>query len=323
MKKALFALLLLAAALQSCDNKPETISNKDIDPKLREVIKAKNDSLFEALSNSSTKVFAQLGSDKFNDNLTANLNDVIWPFRKGMLETDHEVYEEFYSKHTKVNHEATILSSQHNYKLQFVNQNYETYVSLLKSTYRDVTDYLVTVIYEKIDNKWKITHITMGTLGSYDKDANDLFNDAKKFHDNGYDIDALHHAKMAKGSLEPAKNLIKYNFAKDIDDFGEKLANEINRTYPLPDTLFQIQSKPVVLNLNVVQNAEGIFPLISYESQIPPNDETSLNNEFEVVKKEIQKKYKIDYSQKFVYYRAYNKNAQGLLSESKTFTETK
>ncbi|MUV02153.1 hypothetical protein GN157_00380 [Flavobacterium rakeshii] len=323
MKKALFALFLFAIALQSCDTKPETVSNNDIDPKLREVIKAKNDSLFEALSNSSTKVFSVLGSDRFNENLTANLSDVIWPFRKGMLETDHEVYEEFYSKHTKVNHEATILSSQHNYKLQFINQNYETYVSLLKSTYRDVTDYLVTVIYAKIDNKWKITHITMGALGAFNKDANNLFSDAKGFHNNGYDIDALHHASIANGYLEPAKNLIKYSFAKDIDDFIEKLANEINRTYPLPDTLSQIQSKPVILNFNIIQNAEGVFPLISYESQIAPNDETSLNDEFEVVKKEIQKKYKIDYSQKFVYYRAYNKNAQGLLSESKTFTETK
>ena len=100
MKKTVFLFLTIATVLQCCSKKNQVLSNNNIDPQLREIIKAKNDSLFEAMSNSSTKVFNELGSPEFNKYLTANLNGFIWPFRKGLLTTEHTVYEEFHTKNT-------------------------------------------------------------------------------------------------------------------------------------------------------------------------------------------------------------------------------
>lgn len=322
MKKTLLLLLVMAATLQSCYQKPETIANNDIDPKLRETIKAKNDSLFEALSDSNSKVLEKLGSEKFNKFLVAKLNGVIWPFRKGYLTTDHEVYEEFYNKHTTVPDNSTIISAANGYTLTFQNEAKETYVSLLTSSYMGIDDYLITVIYCKRGNDWKIEEITAGLLSVYGKNAAQSYALAKEYYEKGYEWDAYQQLNIARQLLEPAQKLIKYPEEEEIMRDYESMDNKINSTYTMPQPIESINTKPIIQQLAVVKNAEGIFPLISYTTQIRLSDSVSLNNELKNIKAEVKEKFKwINFKQKYIYYRAYNVSGNGLLEDSYTFTE--
>lgn len=322
MKKTLLLLLVLAATLQSCYQKPETIANNDIDPKLREIIKAKNDSLFEALSDSNSKVLEKLGSEKFNKFLVAKLNGVIWPFRKGYLTTDHEVYEEFHNKHTTVPDNSTINSATNGYTLTFQNEAKETYVSLLKSSYMGIDDYIITVIYCKKGNDWKIEEITAGLLSVYGKNAAQVYAQAKEYHEKGYEWDAYQQLNLARQLLEPAQKLIKYPEEKEIIRDYESMDKKISTNYYMPYILGNIDTKPIIQQLTVVKNTEGIFPLISYTTQIRLSDSVSLSNELKDIKTEVKKNYNwINFKQKYIYYRAYNVNDNGLIENSYTFTE--
>lgn len=312
----------MAATLQSCYQKPETIANNDIDPKLREIIKAKNDSLFEALSDSNTKILEKLGSEKFNKFLVAKLNGVIWPFRKGYLTTDHEVYEEFHNKHTTVPDNSTINSAANGYTLTFQNEAKETYVSLLKSTYMGIDDYLVTVIYCKNGNDWKIEEATVGLLTAFGKTAPEYYKMAQESHEKGFEWDAFQQLNIARQLLEPAQKMIKYPNEEKIQSEYERMLNKIEANYSMPFTLNSIASHPSIEQITVVKNTEGIFPIISYTTQVKLNDSISLNNELKDIKTEVKKKYNwINFNQKYIYYRAYNVSRNGLIEDSYTFTE--
>ena len=100
--KLLLSFLLIAFLLQGCMyDTTETLANDKIDVKLRETIKAKNDSLLLALSNSSMKTFKALGSPDFIKHLQGRIENAVWAFRKGYLRTEYEVYDEYYNKHGK------------------------------------------------------------------------------------------------------------------------------------------------------------------------------------------------------------------------------
>ena len=327
MKKYTFLLFVIASlALQGCMyQQAESIANKDIDPKLREIIKAKNDSLFNALSNSSSKVLEKLGSPKFVKFMHSRLEGVIWPFRKGYLTTDYVVYDEFYNHHSTVPDNSVIAAPQKGYTFTFQNQQKETYVSLLKCTYQDMEDYVVAVIYSNINGEWKIEEIKAGQLGIYGKTPNDLYNEAQQLNEKGFSIDAISHIDAANSFLDPLENMLKYDEDKRIRYYQKDWAEKLNSTVILPYELREIHSKPVIGGITSVKNTEGFYPLINYITIVPVQDTLALGREFERVKAETEKAFpQIDFKQKYIYYRAYNKDPEtDILNKNYTFTVKK
>ncbi|RZJ41136.1 MAG: hypothetical protein EOO19_14710, partial [Chryseobacterium sp.] len=167
MKKIL--LLFVAGFLsQSCvQDSTITKANKEIDQKLRTVIAKKNDSLLNALSDSNNKALLNLASPEFKEDMYRKLDKVLWPFRKGELETKSVVFDEFHNTHENFPNNSTIRSDGHGYNFTFTNNHAETYISLLKCTRNTTDDLLVTVIYARFGNDFKIIHTDIGELGLY------------------------------------------------------------------------------------------------------------------------------------------------------------
>lgn len=185
-----------------------------------------------------------------------------------------------------------------------------------------IDEYLITVLYTKIDNKWKIDEINAGQIGMYGKNANDFYKLGKESEDKGFGWDAFNHYNSARNLISPAEKLISYPDAEDIISDFERMKAKVEYNYKMPYVLENIKTKPAIEEIRVIKNAEGIFPIISYTTKISVSDSVALAKEFKNVKAEIKKKYKgIDYNQKYIYYRAYNVNRNGLLEDNYTFSD--
>ncbi|AXG75042.1 hypothetical protein DVK85_12710 [Flavobacterium arcticum] len=285
----------------------ETLANEKIDKNLKETIKAKNDSLLSALSNSDMKTFKTLGSPDFVKHLQGRIENAVWAFRKGYLKTDYEVYDEYYNKHGKAPNNSKIESEKRQYTFSFTNNAKETYISLLKTSYNNLGDYLITIIYEKIDGKWKLDYIHLDPLGQFGNNAQDYFDIAQQKEKEGFVIDAFFNVDIAGSCLTPAEKMLKYNNEERILFYQKTWQEQIKSEYKFPQPLRNISSVPMVAELRPINNREGMFPLFSYETKVPVEDTIILEMEFEEVKREIKRIYTgLDFDKKYIYYRAFN-----------------
>lgn len=310
MKYSILLLSLAAIILQGCMyDATETKVNNEIDAGLRQIIKTKNDSLLNALSDSDNKALKALGTEDFVKHLQSRIENVVWAFRRGTLDTKYTVYTDYYNKHEKAPNNTKLESGEGNYIFMYGNTTKETYVSLLKTSYADISDYLVTTIYELHNGKWKLNYVHIDALGQYGKNAQEYYEIAKQKAEKGFFIDAAFNIDMAESFIKPSADMLRYNNEADILKYQKEWHNEVNRNYRFPDTLHTISSKPVIMDLKPVNNKQGMYPMFSYLTQVPIQDTTVLKMELEDIKATVKKSYTgLDFSAKNIYYRAYNNN---------------
>lgn len=305
--KTFLAVICITTILQSCSTSTETLIDNQIDTSYREIIKRKNDSLFDALSNSNMKALKALGSDDFNKHLRSRIETTIWAFRRGYLKADNtSIYREYYCK-GKLSKNMVIEDEKDNFNITFSHKQEQVYVSLLKSKYGKLEDYLVTVIYELENGKWKLSNIETGLLGQYDKNAQDYFEIAKQKEKEGFLIDAAFNCDMAASFLEPAGKMLTYNNAERIEFYKNEWHKTLSEKYKFPYTLKNVESQPRVLEIQPIKTPKGVFHKISYQTPISIKEPQYLDMEYEEVRREVKKAFPdIDFSADIIYYRAYN-----------------
>ena len=307
MKFKAFMAVACIAIIQSCSNTTETLTDNQIEASTREIIKRKNDSLFDALSNSNMKALKALGSEDFNKHLRSRIESTIWAFRRGYLRADKTtIYKEYYCKGT-ISKNMLIEDEENKYSITFTNTQPEAYVSLLKSKYGNVEDYLVTAIYEPEDGEWKLSKLETGLLGQHDKNAQDFFDIAKKKEKEGFLIDAVFNCDMAASFLEPAGNMLTYDNEERIEFYKNEWRKTLNKKYKFPYVLRNVESQPTIMAIEPIKTAKGMFPKISYQTPIHLDNTEVLEMEITEIKKEIKKAYPdLDFNNEVIYYRAYN-----------------
>jgi hypothetical protein len=314
-------IVIVILLLQSC-NGTETLTDNEIDPKLKEVISQKNDSLLAAMSNSDLQAFKALGSPDFVKFLRSRIESSVWAFRKGILTTDYKVYKQYHTKHSNTNSYAKLESEEDKFTLTYKNNTKETYVALLETSYMGIGDYLVTVIYELYGNQWKVNHVDVGLLGQFGKNAGEYYELAKQKQKEGYLIDALFYSDVAVSCLEPAGKMLVYDDADKMKFYQEEWQNTVSSKYKFPQFVSGVKSNPQIVQLKPVVNTEGMFPMFSYVTPVPLSDKEVLKLEFEDIKREVRKLYPdLDFNAKYIYYRAYNSASPG--AEYHEFKDTK
>lgn len=168
---------------------------------------------------------------------------------------------------------------------------------------------MITVIYELHDGKWKVNKVNVGLMGQFGKNAAENFAIAKQYKEEGHLVNALFYCDIARGCMDPADNMLKYEDADRMEYYSKQWADELNKKYPMPTFLENVSSTPQIVDIKPVVNPEGIFTMISYRTAVPLSDEEVINMEYNDIKKEMRKVFPdIDFNQKYVYYRAYNPN---------------
>jgi hypothetical protein len=306
----LILFILGTLILESCgSNVGRTWENDHIDAATREQIKVLNDKLFKAIVSDNMGDIKNLMSDSL---LATNLTDVgkmvstISSFTK---EQSYSILNEYYAVNsftgtTKAGLINTIPDSI--YFLKYPAFNKEMYVSLL-TTNLPKNDLLITVIYGKYNNIWKINNIQFGFYAMNKKTAIDYYQLAKARYAKSYLIDAIDYMVLAKNCLYPAGAMFEYKKDKDINAFYDQLMKEAYSKYSLPLTLEKIKTKPKIIQIQPIQPDQDFFPAIFYLSDISLQDTIALKAENDLIKKEVTQIFTgIDRDKKYVYYEAFN-----------------
>jgi len=195
--------------------------------------------------------------------------------------------------------------------IQYKALNKEMYVSLLLPNGLE-NDMLLLVIYGKYGNNWKINIIQFGEYSYFGKLAPDYYKLAKDCYNKSYLIDAVNYIGLAKLCLRPATVFFQYQRENEINEFYDKIMNEVNSKYKFPLTIDNIASKPKVFSIFPQMMNEGFFPMVYYLTDINLKDTTALELENEKVKKEVGRLFPgIDQDKKFVFYWAFNEVPDG------------
>ena len=307
----LFRLLIVftaAIALQSCGG-DSTVSkaNNKIDPTLRAIIKEKNDSLLDALSNSNNKALLRLASPEFTDDMYRKLDKVIWPFRKGQLTMEYTVFDEYHNKHASFPKNEDMESKDHSYTFKFTNKHAETYVSLLRFTSNVADNYLLTIMYARIGKEFKIIHTDLGGLGLYEKTAHDYYTMAKDAKEKGFMLDAITYMNTAASLSDPSGTMLVYDEAEKIPQYVKLWKPQVDRDFKLPTLLENVKTKPSVIDISTAKNNDEISQVFMYTTKIPITDTISLRKEYEEIRVEVKKLFPgINFNKRYMYYRAYN-----------------
>ncbi len=314
IRKLLPAILALLIFSACGGKKPAVLKNEQIPEKVRKEASAVNDKLFRAVSRNDAEAVKSLMSDTLLQKHKDGVAPLIQNASTSFSALTYKVIDAYYQYNTNPSGADTIFSGSlgtHPYAIHFKPVNTETYIALLVPEEAN-QEMLITAIYGKYGDKWKLNTIYFGVLGMFGKSAPDYYQMARTAYEKQYLADAVNNADLALLCLKPGGDLFHFGAEKEIEDFARKVHAEATKTFDFPQVLENIAGKPVVFRIFPESSEKGFFPMVYYQTNIPLSNTAALEAEYEEVKKEVSRLYKgIDKDKDYVFYQAYNQYPDG------------
>lgn len=305
----LFFVFYLIFSLSGCYFGTSTVwKNEEIDPAMNDQFEKLNDELFSSLKNKDLEHLQTLLSDELLNQGLDKISQTLGNTHIPDESAHYSILDKYYVKHSKAGNNTLINSgsTENSYLLGFQSLTKEMYVSLLipDNTKNQV---LITAVYGKFGDEWKILILQFGQYSIYDRTANDYYNLAVEQYNKSHLIDAVNYINLAKQCLLPANEYLHYHNEAEINKFHDKLLAEVYEKFNFPLTLEQIESKPRVFRIFPFIIDEGVFPGIYYLTYLALDDSLALRHENEAVKFEVERIFTgIEQDKKYVFYRAFN-----------------
>lgn len=315
MIKKLLLISVAVFTLHSCNVGGSGIwKNENIDANKRGQISSLNDKLFKSIIDNDVASVRALMSDKLLEKGANDLDQLINQVSSSFKADSYRILDEYNVKNSTTGIGNTLpsgMTGDNDYVINYQALNKEMYVSLLLPNDLD-NELLITAIYGKYDNEWKINILQFGQYSLFNKTAPDYYKLAKASYEKSYLIDAVNFIGLSKQLLRPANNFFQYQKDKEINEFHDTVMKEINSKYQFPLTLDHVKTKPKVFRIYPEMINEGFFPMIYYLSEINLKDTTALKIENIKVKEEVGRLFPgIDQDKKFVFYWAFNTMPDG------------
>ena len=311
MIKETILFILTVLILNSCNSGiVGAWKNNNIDNYKRDQIKILNDKLFNGLRNNDVASVKSLLSDVLLEKSGGDLESIISKVSSYSLPDKYRILDEYYVRNSTTGIINTIpsgLSGENDYIIKFLALNKEMYISLILPNEFD-NELLITIIYGKYGNDWKINVLQFNQYSFFGKTAPDYFKIAKERYEKSYLIDAVNNISISRQCLRPAVNeIFQYLKEKEINEFYDKVMTEVNTKFKFPMTLDEIKTKPQIFRITPELMAEGFVPTIFYLTEINLKDTVALKIEYEQIKNEANQLFTgINKDKQFVFYWAFN-----------------
>jgi len=310
-------VLMLTFCILGCkSNTSKTYIDDNIPENTKSEISILNSKLYEALKDGNKQKVKELLSTGLQKESRVGIDSVIEIGHRYIMEADsYSIAKEFYIINSTENVSNTIfsgLSGDYDYIFHYLALNKEMYITMIVPK-TEPDQMLITCIYGKYPEGWKINIINFGLYQINKMNAIDLYKEAQKKYKKGYLIDAANTMFLLQSCLYPATNYMQYQLDGKINDFYKSIQTEIKQKYVLPNELNTIQSKPKIFNIYPQRVVEGHFPMIEYVTQISLKDTLNLRKENDEIHKLIGKIYPgIDKDKKLLFYKAWSEMPNGI-----------
>ncbi len=284
--------------------------NEHIDAESRDQIKTHNDKIVEALNENDSKKLITVFSDQLKAKTNAqDLETFVKTAHEAVPTKEYSLLDEYLTQKSSVGSIATVfkgVSGEYDYSVNYEVLTKDSYVSLVKIGGPE-GEVLLTCIYGKYENDWKLNVLRIGEYSYFGKNAIDFYKQAKTNYASGNLIDAANNMEVAKKIGLPGENYFHYQKETEIKDFATKVFSEANAKFPMPMKISEIETHPQIFKVSPKPISEGIFPMVTYISKIDLKDTVALKKENEELKKIIGTIFPgIEKGKKYVFFQAYN-----------------
>jgi hypothetical protein len=266
------------------------LENDEIDAALRQEIHSINDKVISIIQQNDLEAFsAYFVSGAGDDTLKQQIKDV---FPRMVNITQGKKFEEYADYYCKWQGEGnipfTILPKDStDFRISIERANNEMFI-ILMNTSSEFNQFLLSTVYTKQDNAWKIykSHISLFKVA--EKNAVQWYEDALAGYDKGYLVPALFRLQMANSCLQPAP-FMKYDTEGKMADFVKQVQTETKAKYSFPIQLTSVKSQPVIYYIEPQFVQKKILPVIKYVTSYSKADTNKIESEAREMIPEIQK----------------------------------
>ena len=308
MCKPLLIIFAFAALLSCHSTATKTWKNDKIDKVTRAQIQMLNGRLMGALLKKDpagvTALFSPVLLQK-----AEGLDSFLREAFNAVKSTGYTVLDEYYVHSAGLG--ASVVLPANDYTLQFQAVNPDSYVALLLTNNVNV-EVLLTIIYGKYENEWKINVCRLGQYALLKKNSYDYYLQARKYYEDGHLADAINNVDAALFCAKPAEQFISFSHSQEMESFSKRIKAEAERKFTFPIPLDMVKTNPKILQVTAHLSDEGFFPVVVYQSDISLKDTVMLKKENELMRKEIGHLFEgIDKNNKIIIYRAVNEYTVG------------
>jgi hypothetical protein len=316
IRNLLLPALLIAFIFTGCQSR-KVNWNKDIPANLKNEIKTCNDSILGAIAANNPSGIKYFFSDTLVAQSGADFENTVSKMNELIKTADYHVFDECYVKNPAPGLRDTIVKKNPgdgSYKINF-DAAAETYVSLLLHETED-GQLLITCIYQKQRDRWKLYAFRIGRYSIFGSTAIDIYHQAKDKFENGAVIDAADLVTLINQPLKPAFQFFQYEKENEILSFAEKVKMAADTTFRFPNLISELKSEPTIYSIQPLPAKEGIFPLVTYGTQIHIPDAHALKNENDDLQKIIGQLFPGMEKNKYVFFKVYQLTSSGQLNKT-------
>lgn len=307
-------LFVLSVGCTSGITKNEVLQNDKIDGKLRAEIAVLTKQAYKSLCDNNYGALSQLFSDSLLYQVTPDFAQKFMPqIQRVIKDRPSMAFDEFYIRTVKAVDSVGIQGGKADnaYSLRYLTGGKESYISMLVSG-DSLNEVMVTLIYVKVDGKWKMNSIIGEDYSLSGRNAVAQYQHAKALYNKGHLIDAVNLMSLTGHCAAPAGRMFSYAKEKEMSDFYDTVSNAVKAKYPLPYTMGEVTTKPQMVNVHYEVLERRFVPMVVYQSSIMLTDTVSLAKENDEMQKNIGRIFPgLDQNSTAILYRAYNQLPQG------------
>lgn len=283
-----------------------------IDPELRANIDVMNQRVIKALSMNNAREIISMFPD------TIKRNSPFFADLRNTCELTHEVIKsktyvpwlQFYEIRPDLGAEISIYplkDNEHAYSINYISGTRKSYVSLglIKDS---TTSLLISTIFSKMENNWKLVKLWVYPYKIMNRDAIDWYYIAKQHYQNGDIADAATSSGLAMALLTPAGKQWHYELEAKIEEQNSEIVSTAKSVYKFPYEVGQVWSSPSIINVSTAEYNYHYYPVINYVSKLAFQDTSKLSRECDSMNMIIGSIFQgMDYNNQFILYKASNK----------------
>ncbi len=285
-----------------------TKTNGTIDSESRTKIKNLTDRLIVEIYRGDVHKVTELYSDTLKKKFGNTTAKFVATIKSVLISTKYTFANEYLASNSEIGKTGTIDKkfTGGDYILKFPTKTKETYIALVVPEGKE-NQVLLTCIYGKFGEDWKLTALWASDYSFYGKNALEYYKQAQEKLAKGNLVEALSDANMSELVLSPAGEYFIYLKNEEIKAFVKSTLNKTKKKLHMPLDVGQIKTVPKIFNLGFVPTKDGICPIVAYVSKVNFSDTIALKDENNQLKEIIRSVLPgVTENKKCVYFRAYS-----------------
>ena len=306
---------LLILSLFSCKSGVNnSVSNNGINPKLYEELNSIETEFIQNLKSGNyieaKKVMSKLLTNSSGDQLSQFLSRL----SSTLTNSETSILDQYHIQNSTGELPTTLFSSLDSvggYLFRIKPINKEAFRSLRK-IHSEPTQLLLTNLYTKYNEVWKLDMVKLGEYSILNKNAQLLHLEAEAEYENGNLLNASNLIFLSSQVSRPAGILYTDKNFEAMERSFKTIIEELRATYSFPILFENVSTKPKIFNFTPEVLAEGIIPTIAYQTSIPISDTLRLRKENDEVHMKIETVLKnVKNNNKHIIYKAMNEIPDG------------